>query len=74
MELEEEDGVEKCLKGKGVEFGNGSYQVGERRGNKGEEGLTAPVLCDWRGAVLFTEVGDSGRESDLGRKITSAVL
>lgn len=48
--------------------------MGERRGNKGEEGLTAPVLCDWRGAMPFTEVGDSGREPDLGRKITSAVL
>lgn len=74
MELQENRGVEKYLEEKLTEFGNGSYKMEGGRGDKGEEGLIAPVSCDWKGGVPFTEVGNTGRGPDLGREMMSAVL
>ena len=74
VELQENHGVEKYFEEKLVGFGNGSCKVEEGRGDKGEEGLTAPVSCDWKGGVPVTEVGSTGRGPGLGREMMSAVL
>lgn len=66
----EDQGVEKCLKGKWVELGNGSYEVGEGRGFKGEEGLSHAT----EGVLFHSLRWETLKEGQTGRKYMSAVL
>ena len=66
----EDQEVEKCLEGKGVELGNGSYKMGEGRGFKGEEGLSHVTE-----QVLFHSLRrEALKEGQTGRQYMSAVL